>query len=336
MKKYLILIIFTLRVISHAKEHSISGDVGYNFFYLDGIEDNYKSDVNASTFITYYTDDYFSIVSEIEAIGSLKVIKEAEMNNIAPIELSMSQLYMNFFIDDLIFYIGKKAKRVGSANWFNISNRISPTYSSFGSTNNSALGMVDIEFMKFSNLNMGLVAYFNNSENWENISIAPNLSLSLINLDMDVFIYFEELDNVVTTFNISSQLGRFHIFFEGKVEDYTDIDLVLGTTYLSDIFSITGELLYGEDNLYGVLRFSRSNLIIDNLSISITSLNSIPDSTEDFFDYYSMDATLSLSYLYKDLLFTGYLGRYFGGDESEYILLDSADFTIGLFTTIYF
>lgn len=322
---FIYLIMISSMIIS--QEFSISGDVESNFFYIEGLEDDCITGLTGSVFFNYYTIDNFSIVADLESEGSLSSDSSTDIMNIV-----VKQLYMNFFIEDFICYIGKKSKRIGSAEWFNISNRITPTFLDQGSRNNSSIGMVDIEYMFTNHINIDLITYFPDTK----INIASSVTMSFLYLDLDLNYYFEEMENHYTAINLSSQLDRFNIYCEGSINEDYDIKLSLGTTYGGDTINITTEVLYGEENYYGGFSFTKSNLFIDNLTFNFSTLHSISDNTEEFWDLYSVDGAVSISYMYKDLLFTGYFNRSFGGDESEYILQNEVDFTLGLITSIYF
>ncbi len=327
MKKYIVFVLIFAGVSLWSQDISISGSVGFNFLYLDGVDDNLIADVETNSFISYYTSDLFSIVADIEGVGTLKVKYDEDEENKAPIELGVSQLYMNFFIEEFICYIGKKTKRVGSANWFNISNRI---------TDKRAIGMVDFEIMALDFLNLGVVTYFNNSKNWENVSFAPNITLGLNRFNLELYLYYEELKSIFFTYNLSTQLGLFHIYMEGVIDEDKDFDFVLGSEYSANYFTVVAEYYYGEDNHHVGLSLSGRSQFIENFELNLSLLNSIPDSLDDFQEYYSLNGSISISYMYKDILFSTSFGKYFGGDRSEYILLESEDYSLGLFTTIFY
>lgn len=378
MKKTIVLLII-LSSNLYSRDVEVKGSVGYDFLFLEENSstlyesgdkwNDFVSNVNGDAFITYYTQDLFSITCDIEGAGTLKAVEGEGDTKIAPLELNISQLYINFMAGDFIFYLGKKKKKVGGNGWFNPSNRISPKYSNLGKSDNSSLGMVEAQWLTTKILQLGCVSYFNSSNNWKDISVAPYFFLTLWPVTIESYGYYENLERFYLGYNLDTYIKGIHLYIEGILKeradqpdlkgkrDYWTNSILGGLSYGFGSNSISLEYLFREegwssrdreyfpvDNSYTgnysknylSLGLSRENLIHEDISGRVSIINSLPDSIEGFKEYYSCKLSSSISYSFKDLLFTGYFEKVLGGGESEYINLHHSDYLIGAFITFYY
>lgn len=377
MKKlFLIVLVISLNSV-FAGDISVNGSVGFDFLYLNENSkikegkgenwDDFVANINGNSFITYYTEDLFSITCDIDAAGSLKPVSNSEETNIAPVDLNISQLYINFIVKDFIFYVGKKKREIGGNGYFNVSNRISPKFSNLGTSDNSSLGMVEVEWLLNDKVQLGSISYFTNSEDWENVSLAPYMFLSLWPFTFETYLYFEEMDRINLGYNIDTQLSDFSFYIEGILKEKSDLvkagkdeylkwtnSVIAGLSYSGVLFSASLEYLYNNEGWsfndfdkfyldskpssplfknYVVMGFGKSDIVVENLSFRLNLVNSLPELD---LDTYSLKASASLTYSFNDLRFTGYFQKSFGGSDSEYISTGRNEYIIGLFTTFYY
>jgi hypothetical protein len=155
----------------------------------------------------------------------------AEEPLIAPVSLSVNQCFLQVpFSGRSFLYGGKKMKETGVSQFFNISNRISPKFLSGFNYERNAPGFIEANFIYSDQLTQGLLLYFREAKNWDQISAAVYTEYNFGNFYVDGYLYYEELEKPFVGVNLSYQQGFYQFYLESIWKDCSKQVIVVGDT----------------------------------------------------------------------------------------------------------
>ncbi len=217
MKKIMILLIIFLIIFSFNvfAEYYIYGNAEIYFGYLFRNTDNFLSPSeisNNNMFGIYSSNLYFSFFDQDNYKFFIDLCIEGNFTNtlddtsnityISNAILSVNQLYLSFNISNYLYFnVGKKPMEFGTAKFFNVSNRISPSFYSDGDFDRSSPGVFQILGNISSILTTELILYFDEINKFENIDIAGIININHNLGNIQIINYIEDFDDISIGWN---------------------------------------------------------------------------------------------------------------------------------------
>ncbi len=277
----LIFFIFLFTVGPSVDAMDIHGGFSSSFSYFVLNNDSLLADnqANLSTFIggnLYFQSrdrDLIQYYLDLSFEGSYAGSKNPSTSRIklAPVDLGVNQLYVMVpFSHRSFVYLGKKLKEFGVANFFNISNQISPKYMTDYDFSRKAPGLIEWHRIHSFNFTYGLMLNFQDARRWDETQLTTFFDSRWQDLSVEGYLYYQpDQKDHALALNSIYQWGDYQFYIEsilkGKaeqwilsddlsaslkrraLEDY--LNLVLGTSVSFDDFEVSLEYLYRHEGL---------------------------------------------------------------------------------------
>jgi|SRR5690554_488133 len=183
--------------------------------------------LGGNLYLSAVNEENYQYLLDLEIIGSMD-----EISGEPPLGLSVNQLYVQIPLTSYNYlYCGRKIKEIGVSNFFNLSNRISPRYlTGYKYERNVTPGFLELNSIVTPNRAHGLIMYFREVKNWDELNLATYIDYHQGNFSGDGYFYYENLNDPYLGLNLSYQWGLYQFYLESIWKGKTEQTLLIDET----------------------------------------------------------------------------------------------------------
>lgn len=183
--------------------------------------------LGGNLYLSAVNEANYQYLLDLEIMGSMD-----EIHGNSPLGISVNQLFAQIPLADYNYlYCGRKIKEIGVSKFFNLSNRISPRYhTGYKYKRNVTPGFLELNSIVTPNRAHGLIVYFREAKNWDELNLATYVDYHRGNFSGDGYFYYEKLNDPYLGLNLSYQWGLYQFYLESIWKGKTEQTLLTDET----------------------------------------------------------------------------------------------------------
>ncbi len=241
MKAFLYSLIFLFCIVTAwAQEQSVNGDLTV-YCIADNLNDTYLADVEHPELsfpliqdlsLNFNIGMLASVSTDILFQGSLLNFMDADtVNHIAPVTISVNQLFLQLpLADTLMLYAGKRVREMGKARSFPVVNRINPRLYSQTHASSQGAGLVELDFFPLYWLNTTAVMFFKGIDEatakWGDLNALFQADINVYPVDVSFYAYREKQGDFPLGLSASAQINYVTIYGEYLYTKNSDVKVL--------------------------------------------------------------------------------------------------------------